>query len=136
MKTVQSYCANCGVRFTSERKSAKYHSESCKQIAKRIRKEAGAPSQMLDDFETVSGDLIGHALKYINIDHSPDMQLSLFSTLENMRDTIDKIEAELYTIETEQQNRWYQCTNCGQRAFGKVDKCDFCKSEKFRVITL
>lgn len=134
--TKELFCSTCGKKFYAKRISAKYCSESCKQIAKRNRAIGLPESQMLNDFMAISGQLLELKEQYITDGHSPDMQLEVYEALDSIRFVSDKISAILSSIESEQSNSWYQCQECGQRTFGKVKKCDFCGSGDFKRIAV
>lgn len=89
---------------------------------------------MKQQLQQIHTDVVTFKAKYINDKHSPDMQLELYETLDNIRFHLNKIEAVLGTIESAQENTWYQCKDCGQRTFGKVKKCDFCYGSDFKVV--
>lgn len=130
------YCETCGIQFEAERSSAKYCKERCKQRAKRNRKAGLPDSQMLKDFWDTAKQLTLLKDKYIKPSKSPNMQVQIQGALDSIRHTIDHIQADLSVIEIEQQNTWYQCLNCGQGSFGRVEICDFCKESKFKVISV
>jgi len=67
--------------------------------------------------------------------HDPDMQASMLEYVESINYICNRMYAYIGTVQAEQANTWYQCQDCGQRTFGKVDNCDFCKSSNFKPIT-
>jgi hypothetical protein len=80
-----------------------------------------------------------HTLAYLRRDylddkHDPDMQLMLVDYVDRIRDQLNKIDAFLMTVQSEADNTWYECINCGQKTFGRVDVCDFCQETNFKRI--
>lgn len=89
-----------------------------------------------DAFNTVSNKLSETFDIYFDDKHNPDALLDCVEDIENIQFILSKMMANIATIEIEQQNTWYQCNNCGQKTFGRVEKCDFCNENDFKRIKL
>jgi len=132
--TVEFYCAVCGKKSFGQRSSAKYCSESCKQTAKRYRSQDLPESSLLNTMKDIELSLWQFRANNFNDKHSPDMLLELSERINNIREELTRMDMYLGTIEAYQANTWYQCKECGQRTFGKVESCDFCGGDDFRII--
>lgn len=131
---IYQHCAVCHLQFAAQRTSAKYCSEACKQKAK-YRRDHQFPESDLDEMMDNGGSALYELEKFVKNEKIDDEQkLRVMKELESYQFMINKMIAQISVIEIEQQNTWYQCTSCGQKTFGKVEKCDFCHESDFKRI--
>ena len=81
-------------------------------------------------------DIMNMRHEYFTNERSPDMQVEALQRIQFLQDELNRMLAIIGTIQSEQANTWYQCQNCGQRTFGKVESCDFCGESKFLPISV
>lgn len=129
--TKKMYCKCCGKQFFAQRSTAKYCSGTC-----RARMSREKTNDFERDFYSAYRAIAIIRQEYFNDRHNPDWQVSALDTIGDIQHELNKMIAIIGTIESEQANTWYQCTNCGQRTFGKVDTCDFCGKSDFKPISL
>lgn len=134
------YCAICGQKSKAQRSSAKYCSESCKQRAKYQRADIDAREPVMSDLEyklveTWLG-LDDWIKSYLHERTNPELLASrnMLTQLSTIRHKLDEIEAKIGVIESDLDNSWYQCLECGQKVFARHDACDFCTSKDFKRI--
>lgn len=134
MNNFRTYCHYCDRKFTGQRSTAKYCSTSCRQMAKHARDNNRNVSNLIDTMEMQASIIKNIRNTYFNEQHNPETLLKLTDAIRNAQSELLKMDMYLATIEAHQANTWYQCIDCGQRTFGKVDTCDFCSGDKFRVV--
>lgn len=131
---ISVFCDVCHTKFSAQRNSARFCSEGCKQKAKYRRDRDFPESDLSELIDNVHGALY-ELEKFINDDNvDNEAKLSINDMLQNYHFVINKMEAIVGVIEMEAQNTWYQCKNCGQKTFGRVEKCEFCSQSDFKRI--
>lgn len=128
---VKMHCTVCLGKFTAQRRSAKYCSEACKQRAKYKRDLGLDECDLVEDIGAICQKLEEFEKKYFSGEAYPDAVVATDTALSVWKHKIDKLQAKIFVIEQELDSYWYRCTECGQRAFGRVKTCDFCKGTKF-----
>ncbi len=134
MRTIV-HCDVCHKKFSAQRSTAKYCSEPCKQSAK-YRRDCGFTdvSDTYHHILEIYGKL--RELEAIVSDKEKGYNTALTTDfwIGNLRDTLTKIDMNVGVKINELDNIWYVCDYCGQRHFGRTDKCEFCgKSEWKRL---
>jgi len=127
--TKKMYCDFCGKEFYAQRSTAKYCSGTC-----RARMSREGISDFDKRFNSVHREIFGIKRDFFNDKHNPDWQVSALDTIASIQIELNKMIAIIGTIESKQANTWYQCKDCGQRTFGKVETCDFCGGHDFQVV--
>lgn len=132
--TQETFCQYCGKKFYAQRNSAKFCYETpCRQRHKRMKIQG-----FDNEFERVLLNSLMDIKELreakFNDSHSGDMLLETMTSIDAIQHELNKMVAYIGTIETQQANTWYQCQECGQKTFGKVETCDFCGSSDWKAI--
>lgn len=129
------YCEVCSNRYTAQRSTSKYCSNACRQKAK-YRRTHDFPESDLSELDDNVEIALYNLEKFINDDKKSDEhKLTILASIENYQFVLNKIQAILGTLEMRLDEYWYECLNCGQKAFGRTEKCDFCNQSDFKLIT-
>ena len=129
-------CTVCHKIYYARRVTSKYCSERCKQSAK-YRRTNNVPVADVHYMLLKAENSLEALHKFMNDETmGTDAKIRINSVVDNLRHVIDKTTAKGIVIESQRFDRWFECRNCGQKVFGRVEKCDFCAESDFKTISM